>query len=121
MTRHVFGNSSTHGQLLAICKNFVSFGVRVELFLVQHGDLARVHRDELVLLIPVADKPGTPASVNLFKEETEAAVRLSVHLATVNREPLGDGGLELCDRTSRVLCNIGGRAVAPTHNVRWER
>lgn len=113
---HVLGNGNTHCQLLTVRQTLVPLRIRVQLLLIHLGYFVRVNRDELILLIPVADETGAPASFNLLKEEAEAAVSLSIDLASVNGEALCDRRLELGDGAGGVLRDVCRRTMASMHD-----
>jgi hypothetical protein len=114
---YVLEYGDAHGGLLAVSQVAVAFGEGLELLGIEGGDDGRVDGDQLVLLVPVADKPGAPAAIGaLLEEKAEATIRLGVYLGPVNCKALCDGGLHLGDGTARVGRNVSRGAVDAVHD-----
>jgi hypothetical protein len=117
VTRHVLENGNTHGSLLAVSQVPVALWISLELLGIERRHDSRVDRDQLVLLVPVADEAGAPTTIgSLLEKEAEAAVRLGIDLGSVNHKTLRDGRLHLGDGALRAGRYVGCSAVDAVHD-----
>lgn len=116
VSRHILKYVDTHRKLLTVGKTLVPLRIRIEFLIIDAWDFVRIDRKQLVLLVPMTNEPGAPAAVDIFKEETESAVCLSINLASVNCEALRDCRLHLGDGTGSVGGDVRGYSVAAVHD-----
>lgn len=113
---HIPQHSDAHRELLTVGKTLVPLRIRVELLIIDTWDLVGIDRQQLILLVPMTNEPGTPSAIHLLKEEAESAVRLGVNFAPINREALRDCRLHLGDGASSVGSDVCGYSVAAVHD-----
>lgn len=123
MARHVQHNLYAHRRLLTIRQIPISAWITLQPLIIQLRNPPRIHRNQLILLIPMADKTCAPLALQraislLAPEEAEAAIALGVDGAAVQHEALRDRGLHLGHGKQARRRDVTGHAVAAVHDER---
>ena len=116
MPRHIHQHLNTHSLLLKVRQIPVPRRIRLRLLLINLRKPCRINRQDLILLIPMANKSRSPNIPYSFEEETEAAVSLDIELDIVIDKTLCDCCFELGDCVDAGWVYVGGAAVAAVHN-----
>lgn len=116
MPRHILQHRNTHRELLTIGKALIPLGIRIKLLLIDTRELVRINRQQLILLVPVTHKSGTPAAIRLLEEEAESTVCLGVDFAAVDGEALRNGRFHLGNGSRGVGGDVCRHAVAAVHD-----
>lgn len=118
VTGHVFRYLNSHGELLAVSQKFVPLRVSLQFGFINARHLPWIDWKQLVFFIPVPHIARSPPAILLLEEETKPTIRLRIHFASINREPLSYRSFHLGDGANAIWSNIAGHAMAPMHDKR---
>jgi len=116
MPWHIHQHLNPHSLLLEICQVPIPRRIRPRLLFVNFRKPTWIKRQDLVLLVPVANEPRSPYVFHLLEEETEAAVDLDIEFNIVVDEALCDSCFELGDCALAGWVYVCGAAVAAVHD-----
>ena len=124
MPRHIQHNLNPHRRLLAIGQIPIPDRIHAQLLVFERRHPPRIHRNQLILLIPMPHEPGRPPFLpfvlsrrNLLPEETKPTIALGVDFDVPRQhEALRDGGLHLGDGARGGFVDVRRAAVAAVHD-----
>lgn len=114
MPGHIQHNLHPHRHPLKIRQIPIPLRIRLQPFIIQLWHPPRVHRNHLILLVPMPHKTRPPLPLPLLEEEEETTIAFSVHSAPVYCKALRGGCFHLGDG-ARTL-QVGGGAVDSVHD-----
>jgi hypothetical protein len=116
MPRHIHQHLNTHSLLLKVRQIPIPRRIRHCLLLINLRKLCRINRQDLVLLIPMANEPRPPYIIHFYKEKAEPAVGFDVEIDVVVHKALCNCCFELGDCARAGWVYVGGAAVAAVHD-----